>query len=902
MQELNPPPQRLGGSLPVRMTPIVPALVLAAQLVCVLALCGWAFGLAGLSGGFFGGYRMQPLTAVAFMTIGFGILLSGTSRRGFTGWVMALPLLIGCSALAQELSGLSLGIDRLLFPGSVVHQFRSYPGRPGVLPALGILLLALASLAVISRAPAVRRLSVVFSCVAIAAAAISGTLLPLGMSTPGPETRYALMSLPSALTICLLAIAVVALRRQYAWPGSPDCGFGSATIQTCLLLCVSMPVVSALGHFWAERAGHASAEMIEIVQAVAQVALSCGLIAWAWMRIARESGARSAVNLALDSAPVSITDVDGRILRWSAGCERLYGWTSEQALGRFQQKLTGTPPISAAGIEALLGGARHENEVTAYRRDGRALRVLHSCQAVQPRSDLPPMVVHSMTDITARTQAERAVLASDARLSLAIDLHELGIFEWSLATDRFVFHGHAERLFALAPGAFEGGIEAWKQHLRATFGTTFHTPGPPETWPAGRHPFRLVAVEGGIAKVVEGTAHIHHGPGEGDISMIGIVMDATEREQRAEMLKSRESELRSILETVPEAMITIDGDGRIRSFSATAETLFGYAATEVLGQDVRLLLPRYVRPSGKPVVPGQDGAAETRITAGLDRHGNELPIEIAIGAAEVGNQRIAIAFIRNLREQLAAQARINELREQLLHASRASAMGEMGAGLAHELNQPLTATSNLLGAIDLMMAREGDPEQVRCMLELARQEVLRAGSIIRRMRAFAAKGELDIQAEPLEEVIGETLQLARSRRRAPGVRLRYRPSVAAPSVLADRIQIQQVLVNLLNNAFDALAGLNDRQPEIIISTRQLNDGHIMVSVIDNGPGLPEAIINRPFETFSSTKVNGMGLGLSICRRIVEAHGGCFSLRNVPDGGAAVEFTLPTFAELELKAG
>lgn len=879
MQELNPPPQRLGGPISARMATVVPALVIAALLVCFLVLLGWALGMPRLTRIVRGGFPMQPLTAVAGIAVGLAILLSGTSRPRAAAWVLAPSLSIGLAALFQRYSGLSFGID-------------------GLLPAFGIVLLSLAVLALHARNRALRHFTVVLACVAIAIAAISGLLIPLGMTRPVPTNHQALMSVPTAVTICLLALSVIALRRQHAWPSKPDCGFGAATIQSCLMLCVVLPVISALAHFWAERGGIASPEMIEIVQAIAQVAVSCGLIAWAWKRIARESGARWAVNLALDSAPVSITDVDGRILRWSAGCERLYGWTSEQAIGRFQHTLTGTPPVC---IEALLEGACHETEVTAYRRDGSALRVLHNRQAVQPRADLSPMVVHAMTDMTARVQAERAMLASDARLSLAVDLHELGIFEWSLSTDRFVFHGHAEQLFALEPGGFEGGIDAWKRHLLTTFGSSFRMPGAPETWQAGRHGFRLVTVAPATARVIEGTAHIHRGPGD-EVSMIGIVMDATEREKRAEMLRSRESELRSILDTVPEAMITIDEHGQIRSFSVTAEALFGYAAAEVLGKDVRLLLPRYVRPDAASVLPAPGQAAITSITAGRDRQGNELPIEIAVGAANIGNERIAIAFIRNMREQLAAQARLSELREQFLHASRLSAMGEMGAGLAHELNQPLTATSNLLGAIDLMMARDGDPEQVRCMLELARQEVLRAGSIIRRMRAFVAKGELDFQAEPLDDVIAETLQLARSRSHAPGTRLTYRPSADAPCVLADRIQMQQVLINVINNAFDALAGLNDRQPEITLSTRQLNDGHIMISVIDNGPGLPEAIINRPFEAFSSTKPSGMGLGLSICRRIVEAHGGRFSLRNVPDGGAAIEFTLPAYTELERRAG
>lgn len=902
MQELNPPPQRMGGSLPVRMVPAVPVFVAVAHLVCVIVLSGWYLGKPGLAGLGGSDFLMQPQTAVSCLVIGISVILAGLGRRDASRWVLALPLLIGSAALVQELSGYSFGTDPLLFPESIRHQLRPFPGRPGMLPAITIVLVCLAAMAVASRSGMFRRMTVTFACVAIAIAAIAGSLVPLGISNLAPATRHALMSIPTALALSLLAIGIIALRRQYAWPRNPACGFGSGTLQWCLILCVSVPVISALLRFWGERSGQIGPELAQIVQVVAQVTLSCALIAWAWMRIARESGARWAVNLALDEAPIAITDPDGKILRWSRGCERLYGWSSEQALGRFEHELTGAPPLSPGEEESLLGGQRQECEINAFHADGTSLRILLGRQAVQPRSDLPAMVVLSMTDITARQQAEDAMLASDARLSLAVDLHELGIFEWSSKSDSFVFHGHAERLFGVEPGAFQGGMSDWIGHLATTFDTTFLPPATPEHWQPGRHAFRFRSIRPDMPDIVEGTVHIHRGEAAWDVSMIGIVMDASERERHAEMLRSRESELRSILETVPEAMITIDGNGQIRSFSATAETLFGYAAHEVLGKDVRMLLPQYVRPSPEPALRSLTPPAPPRITAGLDREGNELPIEIAVGAANIGNERIAIAFIRNLREQLATQARLNELREQFLHASRVSAMGEMGAGLAHELNQPLTATSNLLGAVDLLMERDGDPRQLRYMLDLARQEVLRAGAIIRRMRAFVTRGELDIRAEPLEDVIAETLQLARARSRAPGVRLHYLPLGAAPCILADRIQIQQVLVNVINNAFDALEGHNNESPEITISTRQLHDGHIMVSVADNGPGMPEAIISRPFEAFASTKANGMGLGLSICRRIVEAHGGRFSVRNVAGGGAAVDFTLPTYSELELKTG
>lgn len=911
MQELNPPPSRPGGSPPANLAPAIPALVAVAQVIGIVVLLGWFSGNLGLTGQLATGYLMQPLTAVSCMAIGMAVWATARGRRGLACALLIPPGFIGLAALVEEIAGRSFGLGLLLFPEAVSAQLRDAPGRPGVLPAIAILLLAFGTFAVAAPSRTVRRTTVTFACVAIAIALISGSLLPTGISQPDEATRRALMSIPSMVSVCVLAMALILLRRQYAWPLKPLCGFGAPTLQWTLTFSVALPVLSAMIQFWAHRHTDLSPEAVVIFLAALQVTASCALIAWAWLRIGRESSARWAINVALDSAPIAITDLEGRILRWSDGAARLYGWSAEQAIGLDKHELTGASKVAGRDYRPSHPLAPQERELTELRSDGTRLHVFETRQVVQPRSDLPPMVVLSMTDVTARQRAEQAMLASEARLALAVELHGLGIFEWSSDTDRFCFHGQAEMLFGLSAGSFVGGIENWRAHLDQRFDRKL---GPAQEWKPGRYAFRLQTRGGEEPSVIEGTVLIHSDVTTGSMGMIGIVMDATEREQRAEMLKSRESELRSILETVPEAMITIDENGHVRSFSTTAEALFGYAAHEVLGEDIRLVLPQYFHQTPDPEPDAERNTAErwqdrttrTRITAGIDRAGNQVPVELAVGAANIGNEQIAIAFVRNLREQLDTEARIHELREQFLHASRVSAMGEMSAGLAHELNQPLTATSNFLGAIELQLQREWRQDQLRRLLRLASQEVLRAGDIIRRMRAFVSKGEMDIRAEPLDDVVADTLQLARSRSRAPGVRLDYRPCGVSPLVLADRIHIQQVLVNLINNAFDALEAHEVTNPAVTITTQHpaphAGETQIVIRVVDNGPGFPDQVINRPFEAFSSTKANGMGLGLSICRRIVETHGGTLSLRNIEGGGAAIEFTLPTYSEQELKAG
>ena len=902
------PPRGAGGIESVRLAPAVPSLITLALIISLAVLAGWFTNNLGIAGFGRSEILMQPWTAVGCIGIGMSFFCAASGHSTAARVLALIPLFVATSTLVQELTGARWFIDQALSSHSIRHQPRLYPGRPGLMPAASLLLLALASLATTCRLRSIRNMITGLACLSFSVAIISGMLLPLGVASHVVESRLALMSVPTATTLIALSVAVIAQRRHVAWPGGIHCAMRRQTLQWVLLPCVMLPVVSALWQLWSYKNGQVTREMGEIIQATVQVAVSCALIAWAWIRIGRESTTRWAFSVAIDSSPIAIADIDGRIIRWSKGCEQLYGWTAAEARGQIKHLLTGAQR-SPGPMMPLAPDDPQEAEITERHRDGTALRILETRQIVQPRADIDPMVVLSMKDITGRQRAEQAMRASEARLAVAADVHELGLFEWAEADDTMHMSVHAERLFGFEPGSFAGGIDAWRDHVRQRFGADI-LPDAPLPGDGCRRSFRLCAAEGDQPLFVEGSIFFNDRPGTEGLSMVGIIMDVTERERRTEMLEAREFELRSILETVPEAMITVDEAGQVRSFSTAAERLFGFSAAEIAGRDIRTLLPDYAEAAtgSRPAPLGHSALAKPpsppRATDGRDRQGNAMPVELVVGETTIGNEHISIAFVRSLREQIATQARLNELHGELLHASRVSAMGEMGAGLAHELNQPLTATANFLGAAHMRLGMDGSPDQLRELVDLANQEVLRAGEIIRRMRAFVARGELDIRPLSINTLIADSLQLGWSGTRHAGVNLIYQPIASAPEVAVDKIQIQQVLVNVINNSLETFATDNTKNAEIIISAVETADEHVLVRLLDNGPGFPNAIIGRPFETFMSTRSNGLGLGLSICRRIVEAHGGTVSLSNRPDGGAAFEFTLPVYRaphEMELKA-
>lgn len=364
-------------------------------------------------------------------------------------------------------------------------------------------------------------------------------------------------------------------------------------------------------------------------------------------------------------------------------------------------------------------------------------------------------------------------------------------------------------------------------------------------------------------------------------------------------LGESEAHLRSILETVPDGMIVIDERGLIQSFSAAAERIFGYAAHEVCGRNVSMLMPsphrehhdeyiqRYLRTGERRIV------GIGRVVAGQRKDGGTFPIELAVGEVSHGGRRLFTGFVRDITERQQTRQRLQELQAELSHVSRVTEMGQMASALAHEVNQPLTAASNYLQAARRLEARD-DParaEQLVQAVGLAAAQVERASQILRRLRAFIKKGEPEQQSEDIAKLIEEAIAIALVGARERGIAVHLRSAPGLPPVYVDKIQIQQVTVNLVRNAVEAMEG-SPRRELTIEALRAPGEDQVVVRIKDTGPGVPPEIVDRLFRPFVTTKSQGMGVGLSICRSIVEGHGGRLVVQANPEGGAIFSFTLP----------
>jgi two-component system, LuxR family, sensor kinase FixL len=380
--------------------------------------------------------------------------------------------------------------------------------------------------------------------------------------------------------------------------------------------------------------------------------------------------------------------------------------------------------------------------------------------------------------------------------------------------------------------------------------------------------------------------------------LCGIMLDINEQKQIENALRRRENHLRSILDTVPDAMIVIDGAGIIQSFSAAAERMFGYSEQEAIGQNVMVLMPEPDRTRHDGYIARHRRTGERRIigigriVTGKRRDGTTFPMHLSVGEMESGGEPYYTGFIRDLTEHQQTQAKLQELQSELVHVSRLTAMGEMASALAHELNQPLAAITNYMKGSRRLLAGSHDPniQKIEGALDRAAEQALRAGQIIRRLRDFVSRGESERRVESLAKLIEEAGALGLAGAREQSVQLRFNVNPLADLVLVDRVQIQQVLVNLFRNALEAMAQSPRR--ELVTTNRRVGDDMIEVEVSDSGTGFPDDVKPNLFQTFFTTKETGMGVGLSISRSIIEAHGGRMWAENNDAGGATFRFTLP----------
>ncbi len=371
-----------------------------------------------------------------------------------------------------------------------------------------------------------------------------------------------------------------------------------------------------------------------------------------------------------------------------------------------------------------------------------------------------------------------------------------------------------------------------------------------------------------------------------------IARDITAMQQAEDELHRREALLHSILDTVPDALIIIDARGLVQSFSAAAERLFGFTAAEVIGRNISHLMPTPYREGHDGYLHRYQETGERRIigigriVVGQRRDGSTFPMELSVGEVDHAGTRLFTGFVRDLTERQERERRLNELQSELVHVSRLTELGQMAAALAHEVNQPLTAMANYLNGVRRLLAAGRQDSALQAMDRIAEQAE-RARQLIQRLRAMVRKGETEQRPEDLAKIIEEASALALV---GVGSALKLEIHVApdAAAGVIDKIQIQQVLLNLMRNAAEAMAGQAHRA--LTVSTARLGD-RVEISVGDNGPGLPETVRTRLFQPFVTTKPSGMGVGLSVCRTIVEAHGGELRAEDLPGGGTVFRLTV-----------
>ncbi|WP_378941989.1 PAS domain S-box protein [Mesorhizobium sp. ANAO-SY3R2] len=367
-------------------------------------------------------------------------------------------------------------------------------------------------------------------------------------------------------------------------------------------------------------------------------------------------------------------------------------------------------------------------------------------------------------------------------------------------------------------------------------------------------------------------------------------------------LQAREAHLRSILDTILDATVMIESDGTIMSINAAAMRQFGYTQAEAVGQNVRLLMPepyhsehdgyieRYLATGEKRII-GVD-----RVVIGKRKDGSTFPMKLAVAEMQSGGKTFFTGFIRDLTEREESAARLQEIQGELARLARLNELGEMASTLAHELNQPLSAIANYIQGCILLLRDVDDAvaSKMRGALTDAASQALRGGQIIRHLREFVTRGETDRKPEDIRRLVEEAGALALVGSRERNVRSIFEFAPGPAKIMADRVQIQQVLINLMRNAMEAMRDSDVR--DLVVRTVSNGDRTVVVEISDTGCGIPDEVAEQLFRPFVTSKPGGMGIGLSISKRIVEAHGGAISAGRNKNGGATFRLTFPAVGD------
>lgn len=501
--------------------------------------------------------------------------------------------------------------------------------------------------------------------------------------------------------------------------------------------------------------------------------------------------------------------------------------------------------------------------------------------------------VGACVDITDLLKKERALNESEERVALAAEVAHLGVWELDTRTNEVWLSDKARELFQFGPETtisytqFQDRVHPEDRSVRdATIQRAIKTLGGYEIEYRTLLPDGTVRWIGGRARCVKGE------DGEGT-RLLGVSMDVTERKEAQELFQLA-------TEASPSGTLLVDSHGRIVLSNAHVQKFFGYEREELIGKPIEVLVPeRFVaehrnyrakfmaEPQARAMGAGRELFARRK-------DGTEFPVEVGLNPIQTPRGLLVLASVTDISPRKRAEAEARRQREQINLLSRVSLLGEMAASLAHELNQPLSAIiSNANAGMRFIDQGKGDPETLREILVDVGADGHRAHNIIGNVRNTIKKGTVIRQPISLNEVVMNVTHMLRADEAAGFCEVQILLADNLPVVEGDPTQIQQVLINLLGNAFDAMRDTPLNRRKVELTAERNGDETIRITVRDYGAGISDEAQERLFERFFTTKEDGLGMGLAIVRSIIESHGGKIDAENVEGGGARFFFTLPT---------
>lgn len=616
---------------------------------------------------------------------------------------------------------------------------------------------------------------------------------------------------------------------------------------------------------------------------------------------------------------IAHVDPDGRWMRVNQRYCDILGYPKDELLGRNLCDLThpGDLDRDLAAQAALLHGQSDQVTVEkrTLRKDGSVVWINASRVLVRDDEGAPAFVISVIEDVTARKEAESQLVAGEAQYRAIFDSAVEAIAVIDAAGSIQSVNPALVSMFGYAPPELIGkNIRLLMPEMIAR-----HHDGYLEQY---RQTGRRAII--GIGREV--TGHRKDGTDfpldlsvaewrrDGAVFFTGIMRDVSARKAAEEALISGEARYRAIFDSAVEAIAVIDEVGTIQSVNPALMSIFGYGLDELDGRNIKMLMPDAIARQHDGYLSRYKETGERAIigigreVVGQRKDGSIFPLELSVAEWQREGAVFFTGIMRDISSRKEAEAglrgseeRLRSLQNEFAHLARVNDLGEMAAAIAHEINQPLAAIVNYLTGARYLVAQGFDREafeELALDVQLAAEQALRAGEIVRRLREFIGQGTGARVIERFDDLVESAMALALIDARTSGIQVERPAKTGDAYVEVDTIQIHQVLTNVIRNAIEAMTNAPPEQRRLLrLATRHdRNANSVELAASDSGPGIAPDIYDRLFEPFVTSKPHGMGMGLSVCRRLLEAHGGSIDVENRPGHGADFRIRLPVTAK------